>query len=978
MGQKAYNGLSLLENSKNAIEFFIKKRQSDNNKLDIYNLFTTNQFDQQPFSDNNHEIQHFYNQLKNITTQVTTDTAFTFQQVYEFSGQYRILNGCDNVMGGRDLYKIDPYIIIFFTDNSDVFQIDFLKRLIQQSYKDQNPNTYFPQENFHLNQYQLPFQWDQNLYIFKICPQNSVDKGVVDPFYVQKNVQQQISINEEYHYISEFLNGVLCLIEKIDSLFITLELISKNIRPNLAVIFEFKRLEMNQKNQHYFQNQTIQNQQYNKLAETNLNLDQLNRKEYNNMFLKNNQVQIKMLTSINTDRDEIKGVQGDIPQERFQLESQELKDILTELIKSKYIYKEKTYFPIFSEEDIIFALLKITKSSSDQFQAEIIFYMWDVVTFDKIFDHLKKLAITKQQVISNPQICQEITQYIENFPYSYWPYMEKILKDFKQIQLINNKFQFQLQDSDRYLIHEAKQKEVLIKQQMKRQEEKKRIQLKQLHNLRQAQCCLAYSTEFDQYTQQVNRIFQTQKKIQDSNNKVFFGQKQQDITETYFDNEECLLLQDTFVKKLKIYKDIEHNEQKFNQEIINNNNNLLQTQNNQSNNNGHKYQSENQYNPIKYPQNLEEISEKINQISNKQPFRMNNPHKNHSLFIDSQNEAQPVYKMQENFHKIQLLYAPMRDPYVEEKHSNYVIEPEHLCGNPFRVIRRQKNKQFFKDEEFNEDSMIMTGSSKYKHNQQCKSISPRKLGLLNKKEKVPITNAKSLNINNQNIIDNNQRNYDQINEKENVNDETQNTDVLDEILKLSQLFKRDDYDKNYEHFSEKNYIYDEFYDQQEDYQQIIEKNEDQNQNNISTTNSNNTNSFHSQLIEEEQQQQKQKQDQKIKGNIIDNQFQKNNQQQDFYADKFFKLDEKNIEDENISEEIDENLYEKTSESEDIQEINSQTFEQQTSKKQIILFNFIKIIYQSLFKLLLCNCVYNQEGIQKKSVFFKERVNLFLK
>lgn len=64
MSQKAYNGLSLLEISKAAIEFFIKKRQSENYKSDMYFLYTTG--NSEPLSDSTHELPHFYNQLKNI------------------------------------------------------------------------------------------------------------------------------------------------------------------------------------------------------------------------------------------------------------------------------------------------------------------------------------------------------------------------------------------------------------------------------------------------------------------------------------------------------------------------------------------------------------------------------------------------------------------------------------------------------------------------------------------------------------------------------------------------------------------------------------------------------------------------------------------------------------------------------------------------------------------------------------------------
>ncbi|CAK69870.1 unnamed protein product (macronuclear) [Paramecium tetraurelia] len=109
--QITYNGLTILDYAKSAIEYFVKKRtKNPENKYDQYHLFSSNS----SISTWTNDVCHFLQKLKTIQPQFETN--FNLDECFHNLNKFRTLNGTDNLYGGRDVLKIESAIIFVFTN----------------------------------------------------------------------------------------------------------------------------------------------------------------------------------------------------------------------------------------------------------------------------------------------------------------------------------------------------------------------------------------------------------------------------------------------------------------------------------------------------------------------------------------------------------------------------------------------------------------------------------------------------------------------------------------------------------------------------------------------------------------------------------------------------------------------------------------------------------------------------------------------
>ncbi|CAD8080030.1 unnamed protein product [Paramecium sonneborni] len=109
--QITYNGLTILDYAKSAIEYFVKKRtKNPENKYDQYHLFSSNS----SISTWTNDVCHFLQKLKTIQPQFESN--FNLDDCFHNLNKFRTLNGTDNLYGGRDVLKIESAIIFVFTN----------------------------------------------------------------------------------------------------------------------------------------------------------------------------------------------------------------------------------------------------------------------------------------------------------------------------------------------------------------------------------------------------------------------------------------------------------------------------------------------------------------------------------------------------------------------------------------------------------------------------------------------------------------------------------------------------------------------------------------------------------------------------------------------------------------------------------------------------------------------------------------------
>ncbi|CAD8062993.1 unnamed protein product [Paramecium primaurelia] len=126
--QITYNGLTILDYAKSAIEYFVKKRtKNPEYKYDQYHLFSSNS----SISTWIHDVGHFLQRVKTVQPQFETN--FNLEECFHNLNKFRTLNGTDNLYGGRDVQKIESSIILVFT-NREYQGLDFHK-LIRWDYR---------------------------------------------------------------------------------------------------------------------------------------------------------------------------------------------------------------------------------------------------------------------------------------------------------------------------------------------------------------------------------------------------------------------------------------------------------------------------------------------------------------------------------------------------------------------------------------------------------------------------------------------------------------------------------------------------------------------------------------------------------------------------------------------------------------------------------------------------------------------------
>lgn len=399
MSQVCYNNQSILDNVKNGIEYFLKNKikQYDRLKYETLHLYCTSE--SQPLSSYAHDYTHLFYQLRNIQSQISTNTAETLLQCYENLSLFRILNGSDFILGGRDIYKLDPGLVLLFTDQQDPLQLKMMEDIILSS--------------------KVNNRWDQNLIIFYMSLPGQLEKSQQDPSQ-QLQVLQSHAQFQMYQRISYYLNGSTFIINSYEAIFNAFEEVLNNYQIKLGFILENSKILLNDSYAKYFAEfpqiynpKQLPHEDYLKpnqyLVQSpcriqNSYIQVKNRAEPNlQSFAKvvlpsrpidvndPNQKSAKLdrypvfycdLTLIYYQQNKM--VQ-DFPCERIDVYSCFLNQYFQQNINSKdALY----YFPLFAEGNTLVGLMKV-KKQEDNVKMELQYFYWDFILFQDIFAKIK-------------------------------------------------------------------------------------------------------------------------------------------------------------------------------------------------------------------------------------------------------------------------------------------------------------------------------------------------------------------------------------------------------------------------------------------------------------------------------------------------------------------------------------------------------------------------------------------------------------
>lgn len=111
---------------------------------------------------------------------------------------------------------------------------------------------------------------------------------------------------------------------------------------------------------------------------------------------------------------------ADFPFEKIELEPGHLHQILNQKCPN---LKERAYFPAYSEEKVLVALLRFTRREQD-IMLELLFYFWNFIDFFEIY---KDFKMTYNSVQLQKELEIKLDNYISTLPIYYWGSLQKLL-----------------------------------------------------------------------------------------------------------------------------------------------------------------------------------------------------------------------------------------------------------------------------------------------------------------------------------------------------------------------------------------------------------------------------------------------------------------------------------------------------------------------------------------------------------------------
>ena len=227
MNQISYQGTSLLDLAKNAVECFIKIRNRDNSgRHDRYILVN---FDERPYcikSGWKESHATFSAELKNLRGNSLSTLGNSLRECFDFLNIPRLQSATDNYGMGRNPFYIEPACVILLTDGCSLTGLSGIESVLTL------PNSGY--EGSELTK--EPFRWDQRLYsvVLRI-------PGVAPSSQSVHNQIQNLESQQEISSVCESTGGKSYVVTSSKSLNHCLESISSKIQTGVVVNFECLR-----------------------------------------------------------------------------------------------------------------------------------------------------------------------------------------------------------------------------------------------------------------------------------------------------------------------------------------------------------------------------------------------------------------------------------------------------------------------------------------------------------------------------------------------------------------------------------------------------------------------------------------------------------------------------------------------------------------------------------------------------------------
>ena len=227
MNQLSYQGTSLLDIAKNAVESFIKIRNRDNSgRHDRYILVN---FDERPYCiksgwKENHAT--FSAELKNLRGNSLSTLGSSLRECFDFLNIPRLQSATDNYGMGRNPFYIEPACVILLTDGCSFTGLSGIESVLTL------PNSGY--EGAELTK--EPFRWDQRLFsaVLRIPGITPSSQSIFNPI-------QGLDSHPEISTLCEATGGKSYIVTSSKSLTHCLESISSKIQTGVVVNFECLR-----------------------------------------------------------------------------------------------------------------------------------------------------------------------------------------------------------------------------------------------------------------------------------------------------------------------------------------------------------------------------------------------------------------------------------------------------------------------------------------------------------------------------------------------------------------------------------------------------------------------------------------------------------------------------------------------------------------------------------------------------------------
>ncbi|CAD8073377.1 unnamed protein product [Paramecium sonneborni] len=473
--QITYNGLTILDYAKSAIEYFVKKRtKNPEYKYDQYHLFSSNS----SISTWIHDVGHFLQRVKTVQPQF--ETILNLEECFHNLNKFRTLNGTDNLYGGRDVQKIESGIVFVFT-NREYQGLD-LQKLIR---------------------------WDYRLLIFLIQP-----PGVEEttPIQIQTNwhniassIGQGICFEiQDYNILFSILDDPKLITPQIS---LQLTMLDQIIRyDDIQPLIEKTKQEVHPQSNSWLVRSTQKiNQQF---AQARLRCT-----PHVNIFTKvylpeqfplfdfNNYPSVpEYFVDFNVTFQA--KLPQDMPMQEIVIENPSLLKYVQNISTSK---SKLLQFPIFyqeqRDEQTNKYLIGLFLYSQNQNNMELRFYFPNFYIY---YDLLNQLINSRDD--ARKLVEQKFLQYLQTIPNYYAPCIKKNLSE-KNIQ-IQRSLQFLIEETTHQLYMQKVKAYQAKVQKIKKMIDEENYKNRQSHISKKSQCCAAFSENYQaRFYEQINCEF---------------------------------------------------------------------------------------------------------------------------------------------------------------------------------------------------------------------------------------------------------------------------------------------------------------------------------------------------------------------------------------------------------------------------------------------------------------------------------------